>query len=197
MLKTWRYIPHKFQNNLNCENQTILWIFQILLIFQKYSKFKYQNLKSSSHLLLFLSSNISLNLNPFYQDTLQCSNEWNIFKNRGLHFVNLNINSLLSKIKWLCYITNAAIIGIWGSKPEASVLCTEVSINNCKILCCYKNRKRADVVFYVRNDSGDNTLSDFPDEVENIFFEILLPNSKPITVGTIYCLPSQSIFWKH
>ena len=27
----------------------------------------------------------------------------------------------------------------------------------------------------------------FPCEVENIFFEILLPNSKEITLGTIYC----------
>ena len=34
----------------------------------------------------------------------------------------------------------------------------------------------------------------YPREVENIFFEILLPNSKPITVGTIYRPPSQSNF---
>ena len=34
----------------------------------------------------------------------------------------------------------------------------------------------------------------FPREVENIFFEVLLPNSKSITVGTIYRPPNQSNF---
>ena len=87
------------KHNLNCENQIILLIFQTLLIFQKYSKLKYQNLNSFSHLLLLLSGNISLNPGPVHQDTLQCSNEWNVFKNRGLHFINLNINSLLYKSK--------------------------------------------------------------------------------------------------
>ena len=34
----------------------------------------------------------------------------------------------------------------------------------------------------------------FPPEVENIFFEVLLPNTKPIVVGIIYLPPSQSEF---
>ena len=34
----------------------------------------------------------------------------------------------------------------------------------------------------------------FPPEIENIFFEILLPNTKPIVVGIIYRPPSQSEF---
>ena len=31
-------------------------------------------------------------------------------------------------------------------------------------------------------------------EIENVFFEILLPNTKPIVVGIIYQPPSQSEF---
>ena len=87
-------------------------------------------MNSFSHLLFLPSGNISLNLSPVHQDMLQCLNEWNAFKNRDLHFIHLNINSLLfmnrdlnfihlnslfPKIKELCYIaksTNAAIIGI-------------------------------------------------------------------------------------
>ena len=38
------------------------------------------------------------------------------------------------------------------------------------------------------------TISVFPSEIESVFFEILLPNSKPITVGTIYRPPNQSNF---
>ena len=50
-----------------------------------------------------------------------------------------------------------------------------------------ENRQGESVACYVRNDLNDNTLSVFPREVKNIFFEILLSNSKPTTVGTIYC----------
>ena len=49
---------------------------------------------------------------------------------------------------------------------------------------------RDGVACYIRNDF----LSVFPREIESIFFEILLPDSKPITVVTIYCLPNQSNF---
>ena len=55
---------------------------------------------------------------------------------------------------------------------------------------CDRNRQGRSAVCYVRNDLIYNTLYVFPREVENIFFEILLPNSKPITVGTIYHPPS-------
>ena len=88
-------------------------------------------------MLLLLSGDISLNAGPVHQDTQQCLNEWNVFKNRDLHFIHLNIHSLLPKIEELRYIaksTNAAIIGICESKLGPSVLDPEISINNYKIL---------------------------------------------------------------
>ena len=103
--------------------------------------------------------------------------------NRGLHFIRLNINSLLSKIEKCRYIaksTNAAVIGICESKLDASVLDPEISIDNYKILRCDRNCQERGVVCHARNDLNYNTLSVFPREVENIFIEILLPNSKPI-----------------
>ena len=81
-------------------------------------------------MLVLLSGDISLNPGPVHQDTLQCSNEWNVFKNRALILFTLRLSY--------------------------------------------------------------NILSVFPREVENISFEILLPNSKPI--GTIYRPPNQSNF---
>ena len=39
-----------------------------------------------------------------------------------------------------------------------------------------------------------NILSIFPLEIESVFFEILLPSSKRITVETIYRLPNQLNF---
>ena len=101
---------------------------------------------------------------------------------------------MLSKIEELRYIaksSDAAVIGICESKLDASLLDPEISIDNYKILHCDRNRQGGGVVCYVRNDLSYNTQSVFPREVANIFFEILLPNSKPITVGTIYQPPSQ------
>ena len=122
------------------------------------------------------------------------------FKDRGLHFIHLNIKSLLPKIEKLRYIArsaNADVIGICESKLDASVLDPEKSTDNYKILRCDRNRQGGGVACYVRNDLSYNTLSVFPREVENIFFEILLSNSKPITVGTIYRLQIKVIFWKY
>ena len=39
-----------------------------------------------------------------------------------------------------------------------------------------------------------NIISIFPLVIESVFFEILLPNSKPITVRTIYHPPNQYNF---
>ena len=120
-----------------------------------------------------------------------------VFKNRGLHFIHLNINSLLPKIEELLFIaksTNAAVIGICESKLDASVLEQEINIDNYKIVCCDRNRQGGEVACYVRNNLSYNILPVFPCEIKNIFFEILLPNSKPIIVGTIYRPPSQNNF---
>ena len=105
-------------------------------------------------MLLLLSGDISLNPGPVHQDTLQCLNEWNVFKNRGLHLIHLNINSLLQKIEELRYIaksTNAAVIGICESKLDASVLDPEISIDNYKILRYDRNRQGGGAACYVRN----------------------------------------------
>ena len=95
-------------------------------------------------MLLFLSGDISLIPSFVLQDTMQCWNEWNIFKNRGLHFIHLNIDSFLSKLEEFHYIaksTNAPIIGICKSKVVALVLDPEISINNYKILRSDQNRQ--------------------------------------------------------
>ena len=111
--------------------------------FYSVSKLKYRNLNSYLHLLILLSGDISLNPGPTHQHKLQCLNEWNIFKSRGLHFIHLNINSLLPKIEELRIIaksTNAAIIGISESKLDETVLEPQIETDNYKILRCDRNR---------------------------------------------------------
>ena len=56
-------------------------------------------------------------------------NEWGVNKKRGMHFIHININSLLLKIDELRYIanrTNASIIGISETKLDETILSSEL-----------------------------------------------------------------------
>ena len=136
-----------------CENVQSL-IIELTIDHYSVWKLKYQNLNLFSHMLLLFTGNVNINPGFVPQDTLQCSNEWNIFKNRGLYFIHLSINSLLPKIAELRYITkstNAVIIGICESKLNTSVLDPDISFDYCKICLCDRSRQGGGVACYVRN----------------------------------------------
>ena len=57
-----------------------------------------------------------------------------------------------------------------------------------------RNRHGGGVACYVRNDISFNVRRDFSDEIENIVFDMLLPETKPILVGFLYRPPDQSKF---
>ena len=131
-------------------------------------------MNSYFHLLILLSGDINLNSGSNHQHKLQCLNEWNVFKSRGLHFIHLNINSLLPKIEDLRIIaksTNAAILDISDSKLDESILEPEIQIDDYKILQCDTSKHRGGVACYIRNDLSYNILFVFPREIESVFFE--------------------------
>ena len=103
------------------------------LVFFSISKLQYRNSNSYFNLLLLLSGDISLNPGPPHNNQLQPQSEWSVFNSRGLHFIHLNINSLLPKIDELrniAKLSNAAVIGIGESKLDDSVLSSEIHIDN-------------------------------------------------------------------
>ena len=161
----------------------------------------YRHSNSCYRLLLLLSGDINLNPGPFHNLQPLDHDKWNIFKHRGLHFLHLNINSLLPKIDELRHIarlTNAYVIGISESKLDDSVLTSEIQINEYDLIRCDRNRHEGGVACYIKNDLSYNVKSYFPKDIENIFFELLLPNTKPIVVVTIYRPPNQmEIFNEH
>ena len=83
-------------------------------------------------------------LNPGpHNNMLQPQGEWSVFTSRGLHFIHLNVNSLLPKIDELrniAKLSNAAVIGISESKLDDSVLSSEIHIDNYNALRCDRNR---------------------------------------------------------
>ena len=148
------------------------------------------NLNFYFHLLILLSGDMSPNLGPTHHHKQQCLNEWNIFKSKGIQFFHPNINSLLPEIEKLPIIAetiNAAIIGIKEYKQD------ELSWNLRFKLITIKLYGEG-VTCYMRNDLSCKIVSVFPPEIESVFFDILLPNSKPITLGKIYRPPNQSSF---
>ena len=72
-----------------------------------------------------------MNQGPSHINQTSDNNEWDVFKARGLHFIHININSLLPQIKELRRIachSNAAVIGISGSKLDKSILDLEIKL---------------------------------------------------------------------
>ena len=155
------------------------------------------NNKFFLRILLLLSGDISLNPGPVYNNQSLHSNERNVFRSKGIHLIHLNVNSLLPKIDEIRYIaerTKAAVIGITESKLDQSIFQSEIQIDNYDLLRCDRNRNGGGVACYIRSDISYVQKDFFPNVIENIFFEILLPKTSPITVGIMYRPPSQTNF---
>ena len=121
--------------------------------------------------------------------------------NRGLHLNYLNINSLLSKTDELREQENKSCrVGILKSKLDSTALDPEIYMVNYEILCFDRNRHGGYVACYIRSEISHKLNSFLPNETENITFNILMPHTKPITIGIIYRPPNQSkcfdIFWR-
>ena len=89
---------------------------------------------------------------------------WNRFKNRGLHFLHLNINSPLPKIDDLGRIaknSNTAIIGITESKLNKAVLDNEVEIDGYELKRADRKRQGGGAGCCIRKDLSFNVRGKF------------------------------------
>ena len=130
-------------------------------------------------------------------DKSSYTDNWKLFNKRGLHFIHLNINSVLSKIDELRIIANkskASGIGITESKLDKTVLDGEINIDGYELVRSDRNRHGGGVVCYIQNDISFNVRGDFSNEIENIFLDIFLPKTRPILIGILYRPPDQSGF---
>ena len=96
--------------------------------------------------------------------------------------MHVNVNSLLFKINELRYITrlsNAAVIGVSESKLNKSIPDSATLLNKYNLLHCHRNRKVGGVACYIRIDLIYTQNYLFPYDIENVFFEIHLPKTRP------------------
>ena len=113
---------------------------------------------------------------------------WSIFQKIGMHFVHLNINSLLSKKDEICYIakpTNATGIGLNKTKLENAVLSSELEIERYDLVKFNRFGREQGVACFVKT-STYNQKPNFCINRESIFIEIFLPKSKPVLIGILY-----------
>ena len=149
-----------------------------------------------SHLLLLLSGDVSLDPAPS-QYLPGNDNKFEPLLKRGLHFLPLNVNSLLSKIdeiRNVVCLTKPVILGITKSKLDSSVSDQEVNISVYSILRSDINRYGRGVVCYVRADLCFNRRNVFLNSVENVFFDLLIPKIKPLSIGIFYRPPNVNTF---
>ena len=123
-----------------------------------------------SHSIMKISDEIVVDA-----DTMNLSIEddkWLPFKKRGLHFIHLNINSLLSKIdelREIAKVSRAAVIGITESKLDDSVMDGEINIEGYNTVRSDRNRNGGGVACYIRSDISFNIRNDFIGDIENLF----------------------------
>ena len=125
----------------------------------------------------------------------QLTENLKVFRNRGLHFIHLNINSLLSKtdeLREIVKASNTKVVGITELKLDNSINDCEICIEGYNIIKHDRNRKGRGVVCYVSNKICFNTKHCISNEIKNIF-ELIL-KTKPITIGIIYKPPDQLRF---
>ena len=150
--------------------------------------------------ILILSGEISLKPEPVYNDHPPKLKEWYIFKIKGLVLPHLNVNSLLLKtdeLRYIARLSNASVTGITESKLDNYIPDSEIQIDNYQIPRCdrnWKGRKGCLFCCFARNDFSYIKKDSFPEETENILFEILPPTTKPITIRIIYWTPNQKNF---
>ena len=123
------------------------------------------------------------------------------FNQKGLHFIHLNVRSLLPKIsevRELAKRTKAAAIGITESWLDSTITDNEVKIHGYNIVRNDRNREGGGVCIYVRNNLAFLQRADLLSKhVESLWLEILLPKTKPIVTGIVYRPPDQSSFLTH
>ena len=106
-----------------------------------------------------------------------------------MYFINLNINSLLSKIdEILCIakLTNTTVIGLSETKLGNTVLSSEIEIEGYNLVRSDRFRRGGGVACFVKNSILYNGKPNFCNNTESIFIEIFLPKSNPVLISILY-----------
>ena len=114
-----------------------------------------------------------------------------------MHFIHLNINSILPKIyeiRYIAKLTNATVTGLSETKLDNAVLSSELEIEGYDLVRSDRSRRGRGAAYFVKNSISYNRKPNFYINTESIFIEIFLPKSKPVLIGILYRPPDKYAF---
>ena len=106
-------------------------------------------------------------------------NEWNIFRKRGMHFIHININSLLSKIdegRYVANIKNASIIGISETKLDETIWSNELEVDGYDLVRFDQSRRGRGVACCIESSIAYSYKESFCSNTGSIFVDIFCLN---------------------
>ncbi|XP_033104417.1 uncharacterized protein LOC117107010 [Anneissia japonica] len=129
--------------------------------------------------------------------------DFTAFNSKGLHHIHINIRSLPPKIEELRFLatkTNATTISVTETWLDHSVTDNEIHIDGYNLFRKDRNREGGGVCIYTHINRAVTRREDLEvDDMETVWVDVLLPRSKPITVGTCYRPPKSNpkLFIEH
>ena len=115
-----------------------------------------------------------------------------------MHFLHINVNSLLPKIEEIRFIakkSKATVIGISETKLDETIFDAESYIEGYSIVQCDRDRKGGGVACYIKHDICFSTKNILSKNIEVIFVDLLLPRIKRISVDIVYRPPEDTNFF--
>ena len=103
-----------------------------------------------SHNCSFYTERMDYQLEPL---SVVSNDPWKIFQKRGINFIHLNINSILSRIDEIpdiAKVANATVIGLSETKLDNTVLSSELEIEGYDLVRSDRSR-RGGVACFVKN----------------------------------------------
>ena len=77
-----------------------------------------------------------------------------VFKKRGMHFIHININSLLPKVdevRYIANINNTSIIGISENRLDETILSSKSEVNGYDLVRLDRSRSGGNVACYIKS----------------------------------------------
>ena len=114
-----------------------------------------------------------------------------------MHFIHLNINSLLSKIDETSYIAklaNTTVTGLNETKLDNTVLNCELDIEEYDLVRSDQPQRGGRVAYFPKNTILYNRKPNYCNNTESMFIEILLTKSKPVLIDILYRPPDRNDF---
>jgi exonuclease III len=120
------------------------------------------------------------------------------FARKGLHFIHVNARSVVNKLTELSVLahkTKASIIAVSETWLDSTITDSEAKVEGYNLVRKDRDRHGGGVCLYIRENLSFNPRLDLQrQDVEAVFVDIMLPKTKPITVGAMYRPPKQSNF---